>query len=133
MEQSMHGAFSARLSAREAELKALFLGLYDHNEEAYGAFVEMLRRSFAERGEALRALDRQRLPAECPARGGCHPAGVCLPPGDPGGRARGARGGVRHPQRRNLLVIGFLPGYNILCPLPIRPPFFCAFLCCCEF
>ena len=61
MEQSMHGAFSARLSAREAELKALFLGLYDHNEEAYGAFVEMLRRSFAERGEALRALDRQRL------------------------------------------------------------------------
>ena len=57
----MRGAFSARLSAREAELKALFLGLYDHNEAAYGAFVEMLRRSFAARGEALRALDRQRL------------------------------------------------------------------------
>ena len=53
--------FSERLAAREAELKELFFGLYHQDAKAYDYFLDMLRRSYEARPEALRALDRERL------------------------------------------------------------------------
>ncbi len=57
---SAKSEFTARLEARESELKALYLELY-RDEKAYTYFVNMLRRCFDERPAPLRALDRTRL------------------------------------------------------------------------
>ena len=53
--------FLARLTLREAELKQLFGSLYGSDEGAYAYFIDMMRRSYEARPEALRALDRERL------------------------------------------------------------------------
>ena len=53
--------FLSRLNAREDELKQLFSSLYGSSEQAYANFVDMMRRSYEARPEALRALDRERL------------------------------------------------------------------------
>ncbi len=60
MEQHLTGEFARRLARHEDELKWLYLELYHGDEEAYRYFITMLQRAYEERGEALRALDRQR-------------------------------------------------------------------------
>ena len=53
--------FSARLASRETELRELFFGLYHQDAQAYDDLIDMLRRSYEVRSDALRALDRERL------------------------------------------------------------------------
>ena len=55
------GEFDARLAAHGDELRSLYLSLYHGDEAAWDYFVSMLRRSWSERSESLRALDRGRL------------------------------------------------------------------------
>ncbi len=52
--------FMDRLRHHEAELRALFLDVY-HRNTSFDSFREMLYRTWAERPEELRALDRERL------------------------------------------------------------------------
>ena len=51
----------ARLERSYDELRRLFLGLYHGDEQAFDFFLNMLRRSAAERKEPLRELDAQRM------------------------------------------------------------------------
>ena len=51
--------FCARLARHEEELRGLYLSLYGDGR-SYDSFLEMLRRSFEERGAELRAIDRSR-------------------------------------------------------------------------
>ena len=53
--------FRARFERHEEELRWLFMELYHGDLHAYEYFCEMLYRSYNERSEALRAIDRQRL------------------------------------------------------------------------
>ncbi len=52
--------FLRRLARHEDELKWLYCGLYHGDMQAYDYFVSMLHRSYAERPEDLRAIDRRR-------------------------------------------------------------------------
>lgn len=53
--------FVSRLNARLDELQWLYCELYDNDRMAFRYFLDMLRRAYADRKEALRALDRARL------------------------------------------------------------------------
>ena len=53
--------FETRLAKYEDELKWLYMELYHGDTQAYDYFVGMLARMYAERGAALRKLDRARL------------------------------------------------------------------------
>ena len=55
------GEFEQRFSAREAELKDLYLNLYHGDTGAYDYFCSMLKRLHDARPEGLRELDRKRL------------------------------------------------------------------------
>lgn len=52
--------FAARYRRREDELKWLYCELYHGDLQAYDYFVDMLRRAYAARPEALRDVDRER-------------------------------------------------------------------------
>ena len=52
--------FTSRFSRHEDELKWLFCEIYHNDMQAYEYFVNMLYRSWEERPETLRALDRER-------------------------------------------------------------------------
>ena len=52
--------FATRFRRHEDELKWLYYELYHSNENAYDSFTDMLYRSWKERPEALRAMDRER-------------------------------------------------------------------------
>ncbi len=56
----MKNAMEKRLAEHFDELKELFLALY-HDENAFDYFLGMLRRSWAERKNPLRELDKRRL------------------------------------------------------------------------
>ena len=53
--------FDVRLAKHEDELRWLYMELYHGDEQAYAYFREMLARMYAERGAALKKLDRARL------------------------------------------------------------------------
>ena len=53
--------FVSRLNAGYDELKWLYCELYNNDMAAFHYFVDMLRRSYADRKEALKELDRARL------------------------------------------------------------------------
>ena len=57
----MMNDMEARLDACRDELKELYYGLYHDDEQAFEYFLDMLRRSYAQRRAALRALDDKRL------------------------------------------------------------------------
>ena len=61
MEQNWSEEFLDRYQRCAAELRQLYLSLYHNDERAYDYFLSMLERSYEERGEALRELDRARL------------------------------------------------------------------------
>ena len=52
---------NSRLNDCFDELKQLYMELYPGNEESFCYFVDMLKRSYAERKTALRALDKSRI------------------------------------------------------------------------
>ena len=54
-------SFRERFSRHEEELKWLFMELYHGDEEAYGAFADMLWRMYEARPAGMRAIDEQRL------------------------------------------------------------------------
>ena len=52
--------FTRRRERHEDELKWLFCELYHGDMDAYGRFMQMLRRAYDARSEALCASDRRR-------------------------------------------------------------------------
>ena len=52
--------FVNRLNTYGDELKWLYCELYDNDQMAYSYFVDMLRRAWADRKQALRDLDAAR-------------------------------------------------------------------------
>lgn len=52
--------FALRFKKHEEELRALYLGLYNNDEQAYDYFVSMLYRLWSERPESLKLIDRGR-------------------------------------------------------------------------
>ena len=50
--------FALRFKKHEEELRALYLGLYNNDEQAYDYFVSMLYRLWSERPESLKLIDR---------------------------------------------------------------------------
>ena len=54
-------SFRERFSRHEEELRWLFMELYHGDEEAYGAFADMLWRMYEARPAGMRAIDEQRL------------------------------------------------------------------------
>ncbi len=60
MKQRTAQEFERRLDSRIDELKRLYRELYHGDEQAFAYFLDMLRRAYDERGEALRELDRKR-------------------------------------------------------------------------
>ena len=59
--QTWDSTFRSRFERHEQELHALFLSLYPGDGQDYEPFVEMLRRCYEARPDAMRALDTQRL------------------------------------------------------------------------
>ncbi len=55
-----NGEFSARFDRHEAELRELYLRIYNNDMGAYEYFVSMLYRLWNERSESLRMIDRAR-------------------------------------------------------------------------
>ena len=53
--------FVSRLNANYNELKWLYCELYQNDQRAFDYFVDMLRRAYTDRKEALKELDRKRL------------------------------------------------------------------------
>ena len=56
-----YSEFVTRLNAHSDELKWLYCELYDNDMMAYRYFVDMLRRAYTDRKEALRGLDEARI------------------------------------------------------------------------
>ena len=59
--QTWDSTFRSRFERHEQELHDLFLSLYPGDGQDYEPFVEMLRRCYEARPDAMRALDEQRL------------------------------------------------------------------------
>ena len=100
--------FEERLSARLDELKWLYYELYHSDEAAFTYFLEMLRRAYSQRSDALRALDEDRLASPDWYRSNAL-LGMCLYTGQFAGTLRGVREKLGYLQEAGVNYLHLMP------------------------